>query len=60
MDMKEISSNASPELFFDMLAGDKSIIRKVFGRLCPSSISIMHSDFIYLEKISSSDGRWLC
>ncbi|CAK7326501.1 unnamed protein product [Dovyalis caffra] len=32
MDVKEISSDASPELFNDMLAGDKSIIRKVFGQ----------------------------
>jgi hypothetical protein len=31
MDVKEISSDATPELLTDMLAGDKSIIRKVFG-----------------------------
>ncbi|RVW45566.1 hypothetical protein CK203_092119 [Vitis vinifera] len=32
MDMKEISSDASPEFFIDMLAGDRSIVRKVFGQ----------------------------
>ncbi|XP_065880200.1 uncharacterized protein [Euphorbia lathyris] len=32
MDVKEINSDASPELLVDMLAGDKSIIRKVFGK----------------------------
>lgn len=31
MDVKDISSDASPELLIDMLAGDKGIIRKVFG-----------------------------
>ncbi|KAF8399178.1 hypothetical protein HHK36_015043 [Tetracentron sinense] len=39
MDVKGISSDASRELFMDMLAGDKSILRKVFGqskRLQPS------------------------
>ncbi|CAK9182276.1 unnamed protein product, partial [Ilex paraguariensis] len=32
MDMREISSEASEELFVDMLAGNKSILRKVFGQ----------------------------
>ncbi|WCJ24636.1 hypothetical protein M5689_006580 [Euphorbia peplus] len=32
MDVKEINSDASPELLVDMLAGEKSIIRKVFGK----------------------------
>ncbi|KAF5727769.1 hypothetical protein HS088_TW22G01466 [Tripterygium wilfordii] len=32
MDVKEISPDASPELFMDMLAEDMSIIRKVFGK----------------------------
>ncbi|KAL3578552.1 hypothetical protein D5086_020056 [Populus alba] len=32
MDVKEISSDATPELLTDMLAGDRSIIRKVFGQ----------------------------
>ncbi|KAK1566654.1 hypothetical protein Q3G72_002495 [Acer saccharum] len=32
MDVKEISLEASPELFMDMLAGDKSIVRRVFGQ----------------------------
>ncbi|KAI9168929.1 hypothetical protein LWI28_004084 [Acer negundo] len=32
MDVKEISSDASPELFMDILAGDKSIVRRVFGQ----------------------------
>uniref|UniRef100_A0A2C9VNP1 SLH domain-containing protein n=3 Tax=Manihot esculenta TaxID=3983 RepID=A0A2C9VNP1_MANES len=32
MDVKDISSDASPELLIDMLAGDKGIIRKVFGQ----------------------------
>ncbi|XP_052199536.1 uncharacterized protein LOC127806349 isoform X2 [Diospyros lotus] len=32
MDTREITSDASPELFVDMLAGDESILRKVFGR----------------------------
>ncbi|KDP29353.1 hypothetical protein JCGZ_18274 [Jatropha curcas] len=32
MDVKEVSSDASPELLSDMLAGKKSIIRKVFGQ----------------------------
>ncbi|KAG8639058.1 hypothetical protein MANES_14G096500v8 [Manihot esculenta] len=32
MDVKEISPDASPELLADVLAGDKSIIRKVFGQ----------------------------
>ncbi|KAK1299276.1 hypothetical protein QJS10_CPB14g00192 [Acorus calamus] len=31
MDLMELSPNASPGLFMDLLAGDKSIIRKVFG-----------------------------
>lgn len=31
MDLKEISSEASPQLFVDILAGDRSILRKVFG-----------------------------
>ncbi|KAK9276466.1 hypothetical protein L1049_005999 [Liquidambar formosana] len=30
MDVRDISSDASPELFMDMLAGDQSILRKVF------------------------------
>lgn len=30
--MREISSDASVEFFMDMLAGDKSILRKVFGQ----------------------------
>ncbi|KAM7271847.1 hypothetical protein ACFE04_031061 [Oxalis oulophora] len=33
IDMKGISPDASPELFMDMLAGNKSIIRKVFGQV---------------------------
>ncbi|XP_057509506.1 uncharacterized protein LOC130792080 [Actinidia eriantha] len=33
MDMREISSDVSAELFMDILAGDKSILRKVFGQL---------------------------
>ncbi|XP_062160060.1 uncharacterized protein LOC133867343 [Alnus glutinosa] len=32
LDAREISSDASVELFTDMLAGDKSILRKVFGQ----------------------------
>ncbi|KAH7569884.1 hypothetical protein JRO89_XS05G0013000 [Xanthoceras sorbifolium] len=32
MDVKEISLDASPELFMDLLAGDKSIVRRVFGQ----------------------------
>ncbi|KAF2321438.1 hypothetical protein GH714_041032 [Hevea brasiliensis] len=32
MDVKEISSDASAELLIDLLAGDQSIIRKVFGQ----------------------------
>lgn len=31
MDLKEISSEVSPQLFMDILAGDRSILRKVFG-----------------------------
>lgn len=31
MDLKEISSEASPQLFMDILAGERSILRKVFG-----------------------------
>ncbi|KAJ0094299.1 hypothetical protein Patl1_16517 [Pistacia atlantica] len=38
MDVKEISSDASLELFLDLLAGDKSIVRKVFGILLFSSL----------------------
>ncbi|XP_057485946.1 uncharacterized protein LOC130772243 isoform X3 [Actinidia eriantha] len=33
MDTREIGSDVSPGLFMDMLAGDKSILRKVFGQL---------------------------
>ncbi|GAV77479.1 hypothetical protein CFOL_v3_20950 [Cephalotus follicularis] len=33
MDVREIRSDASPELVMDMLAGDKSILRKVFGQI---------------------------
>jgi hypothetical protein len=33
LDAREISSDASVELFTDILAGDKSILRKVFGTL---------------------------
>lgn len=37
MDMREISSDASAGLLVDMLAGDDSILRKVFGMsLCHS------------------------
>ncbi|CAL5350067.1 unnamed protein product [Camellia sinensis] len=32
MDMREISSDASPELFMDMMAGDEGILKKVFGQ----------------------------
>ncbi|PIA63489.1 hypothetical protein AQUCO_00201085v1 [Aquilegia coerulea] len=32
MDVSTISQEASSELFMDMLAGDKSILRRVFGR----------------------------
>ncbi|XP_059648625.1 uncharacterized protein LOC132294692 [Cornus florida] len=32
IDTRKISSDASPELFMDILAGDKSILRKVFGQ----------------------------
>ncbi|CAL1408318.1 unnamed protein product [Linum trigynum] len=32
MDVKDITSDTSPEFFADMLAGEKSIIRKVFGQ----------------------------
>lgn len=32
LDAREISSDASAELFVDMSAGDKSILRKVFGQ----------------------------
>ncbi|CAN0870461.1 hypothetical protein LINGRAHAP2_LOCUS9535 [Linum grandiflorum] len=32
IDVKAITSDASPEFFTDMLAGEKSIIRKVFGQ----------------------------
>jgi hypothetical protein len=38
LDVREISSDAAVELFMDMLAGDKSILRKVFGS--PSSLSL--------------------
>lgn len=31
MDVKEISSHVSPALYVDMLAGDRSLLRKVFG-----------------------------
>lgn len=31
MDVKEINGDVSPELYADMLAGDRSILRKVFG-----------------------------
>ncbi|KAA3460729.1 valS [Gossypium australe] len=33
MDLKEISPDSSPGLFIDMLAGEKSILRKVFGTI---------------------------
>ncbi|KAK8265710.1 hypothetical protein V6Z12_D12G195700 [Gossypium hirsutum] len=33
MDLKEISPDSSPGLFIDMLAGEKSILRKVFGQI---------------------------
>ncbi|KAG6601326.1 hypothetical protein SDJN03_06559, partial [Cucurbita argyrosperma subsp. sororia] len=33
MDLKEISSEASPQLFMDILAGERSIHRKVFGQI---------------------------
>lgn len=33
MDVREISSEASLGLFMDMLAGEKSIARRVFGIL---------------------------
>ncbi|XP_059454682.1 uncharacterized protein LOC132184908 [Corylus avellana] len=42
LDVREISSDAAVELFMDMLAGDKSILRKVFGhskRLQPNKPS---------------------
>ncbi|KAJ7954046.1 S-layer domain containing protein [Quillaja saponaria] len=42
MDVKEISSEASLALYMDMLAGDKSVLRKVFGlskRLQPNKPS---------------------
>ncbi|KAL3731510.1 hypothetical protein ACJRO7_028399 [Eucalyptus globulus] len=32
MDMREISPNISAEFFMDLLAGDRSIMRKVFGQ----------------------------
>ncbi|XAR65377.1 hypothetical protein NMG60_11009477 [Bertholletia excelsa] len=32
MDMKEISSDMSSKLFIDMLAGDRGMVRKVFGQ----------------------------
>ncbi|KAE8707382.1 Cytochrome b561/ferric reductase transmembrane family protein [Hibiscus syriacus] len=32
MDLKDISPDSSPGLFIDMLAGEKSILRKVFGQ----------------------------
>ncbi|OMP06838.1 protein CHUP1, chloroplastic-like protein [Corchorus olitorius] len=32
MDLKEISPDSSPGLFIDMLAGERSILRKVFGQ----------------------------
>ncbi|KAL5553522.1 hypothetical protein UlMin_040923 [Ulmus minor] len=32
MDLKEIRSDASAQLYMDLLAGDKSILRKVFGQ----------------------------
>ncbi|KAL6969795.1 hypothetical protein U1Q18_029508 [Sarracenia purpurea var. burkii] len=32
MDTREISSDVSPELFMDMLAGEKSILKRVFGQ----------------------------
>ncbi|XP_057961655.1 uncharacterized protein LOC131153395 isoform X2 [Malania oleifera] len=32
MDVREVSLNASPELFVDIMAGDSSILRKVFGQ----------------------------
>jgi hypothetical protein len=37
LDAREISSDASAELFVDMSAGDKSILRKVFGIPSPFS-----------------------
>lgn len=40
LDVKEISSNALAELYTDILAGEKSIIRGVFGiPLLPFSFS---------------------
>ncbi|KAK9106838.1 hypothetical protein Syun_022849 [Stephania yunnanensis] len=33
IDMRTINHRASPELFVDMMAGDKSILRKVFGQI---------------------------
>ncbi|KAH1074480.1 hypothetical protein J1N35_026808 [Gossypium stocksii] len=33
MDLKEISPDSSPGLFMDMLAGENSILRKVFGQI---------------------------
>ncbi|KAK9116042.1 hypothetical protein Sjap_014989 [Stephania japonica] len=33
IDMRTISHRASPELFMDILAGDQSILRKVFGTI---------------------------
>ncbi|XP_048318659.2 uncharacterized protein LOC107429578 isoform X1 [Ziziphus jujuba] len=33
MDVKEIAKDVSPELYADMLAGDRSILRKVFGQI---------------------------
>ncbi|KAI9092001.1 hypothetical protein K1719_027936 [Acacia pycnantha] len=32
MDVKEISSHVSPALYVDMLTGDRSLLRKVFGQ----------------------------
>ncbi|XP_054809502.1 uncharacterized protein LOC129311306 isoform X2 [Prosopis cineraria] len=32
MDVKEIGSHVSPALYVDMLAGDRSLLRKVFGQ----------------------------
>lgn len=38
--MKEISSCASPELFIDILARDKSIVKRVFGILSSPNVYI--------------------
>lgn len=61
MDLKEISPDSSPGLFIDMLAGEKSILRKVFGTILilvcyshmhavlPSTFLLCTASFLFLS-----------